>query len=261
LKKKQNMIRAYIGFDDTDNIDANRGTGKLARWFEEELPEHCRMWGVIRQQLLVHEEIPYTSHNSAACVMVDISERGQLELLIERAVQHIQRHSLEGSDPGVCVVAEGQSGLNELIRFGKACTTWVMTQKDAAKAAGGAHLSGHGGTNDGIIGAAAAVGLTASGWSGRFIEFGRLRDFPDMVSVSELERAGILVVSIDREATVPAPADIVLTKAWMRPRLLGNSAVLLAVPKDRGLWEALGEKRRKGHSEYKPLDKAAGQVF
>lgn len=249
MKKKEDTLKVYIGFDDTDNRDADRGTGKLARWFEEELPEDCRLWGVIRQQLLIHEKIPYTSHNSAACVKVEISDRSLLEPLTERAVKHIQRHSLEGSDPGVCVVPEDHSALNGLMGFGRACTMQVVRQREAVKAADGAHLSGHGGTNDGIIGAAAAVGLTASGWSGRLIEFGRLRNFPDMVRVSDLEQAGIQVVSIDREAKVPAPADMVFTKAWLRPRLLGSSAVLLAMPKDEGLWEALGEKRRKGHSK------------
>ena len=38
-------MQVYIGFDDTDNITADRGTGKLARWFEDELPEGCRMEG------------------------------------------------------------------------------------------------------------------------------------------------------------------------------------------------------------------------
>jgi hypothetical protein len=38
-------MRIYIGFDDTDTLDADRGTGKLARWFEEELPVDCRLWG------------------------------------------------------------------------------------------------------------------------------------------------------------------------------------------------------------------------
>ena len=51
-------MRVYIGFDDTDNITADRGTGKLARWFESELPEGCRMEGVVRQQLLVDDRIP-----------------------------------------------------------------------------------------------------------------------------------------------------------------------------------------------------------
>jgi len=35
---------------------------------------------------------------------------------------------------------------------------------------------------------------------GRFIEFGRLRDFPERVRVSDLERSGIAIVSIDRDA-------------------------------------------------------------
>jgi len=260
LKKKEDTVRVYIGFDDTDNKGADRGTGKLARWFEKELPEDCKMWGVVRQQLLIHEKIPYTSHNSAACVTVDISDRTLLEPLIEKAVWHIQRHSLEGSDPGVCVAAEDHSALNGLKRFGRTCTMKVVSQRDALKAAGGAHLSGHGGTNDGIIGAAAAIGLTASGWSGRFIEFGKLRQFPDIVSVSALEQAGIQVVSIDRETKMPAPSDRVFTKAWLRPRLLGNSAVLLAMPKGKGLWESLGEKRKKGHSKDKHLTEATGQA-
>ena len=72
-------MRVYIGFDDTDVKDADRGTGKLARWFERELPEECHVWGVVRQQLLVDEAIPYTSHNSSACVVVECPESVSLE--------------------------------------------------------------------------------------------------------------------------------------------------------------------------------------
>jgi hypothetical protein len=105
------------------------------------------------------------------------------------------------------------------------------------------HLSGHGGTNDGIIGAAAAVGLTAHGWSGRFIEYRRLRDLPDRVRVSELERLNILTISLDRDGQAPAPGDEVYTKGWLRPRLWGNRPILPVVPKESGLWESLGGKR------------------
>ena len=49
-----------------------------------------------------------------------------------------------------------------LIAFGQRCTEKIVTQREALEAAKEIHLSGHGGTNDGIIGAAAAVGLTAS---------------------------------------------------------------------------------------------------
>jgi tRNA(Ile2) C34 agmatinyltransferase TiaS len=239
-------MRIYVGFDDTDNITADRGTGKLARWFENELPEGCRMEGVVRQQLLVDERIPYTSHNSSACVMVDAPDASWVALLTARAIEHVKRHSLEGSDPGLCVAPEGDAALTRLIAFGRACTSRIVTQKEALEAASGSHLSGHGGSNGGIIGAAAAVGLTASGWSGRFIEYGRLRKFSDPVRVSELERSNIVVVSSDRDAKVPALKDIVYTKGWLRPRLWGKRAVLLVTPKDEGVWESIGERRNKG---------------
>lgn len=240
-------MRVFIGFDDTDNLKADRGTGKVARWFGDALPEGCRMEGVLRQQLLLHEGISYTSHNSAACIVLDVPDASLLECLIERAITHIRHHSLEGSDPGVCVACGSNGNLAPIIAFGRTCTEKIVTQKEAMEAASDLHLSGHGGTNDGIIGAAAAVGLTASGWSGRFIEYGRLRDFPDLVHVSELNRSNILVVSVDRDATIPAPEDLVYTKNWLRPRLCGSRAVVLVAPKGNGVWESLGEKRNKGN--------------
>lgn len=238
-------VRAYIGFDDTDCPDSDRGTGKLARWFERELPEGCSIWGVVRQQLLVHEDIPYTSHNSSACAVVEIPALDVLDDLVSRAARHIERYSLEGSDPGLCVTHACDPGLAGLIAFGRTCTNRVVRQQDAMKATRAMHLSGHGGSNDGIIGAAAAVGLTAQGWCGRFIEFGNLRDLPETLPVSELAKVDILAVSLDRDGKVPAPDDMVHTKGWLRPRLWGSRAVLPVMPQANGHWESLGRKRRK----------------
>ena len=238
-------MRAYIGFDDTDNHDSDFGTGKIARRFENVMPEGCHMWGVVRQQLLVDERIPYTSHNSSACVVVDFSDLSLKDDLISRAAGYIERESAEGSDPGLCLACEGDQALTDLISFGRLCATRIVTQKEALKAAEGIHISGHGGTNDGIIGAAAAVGLTASGWSGRFIEFAGLRRFPDMVAVSELEKYGIVVVSLDRDAMVPDPEDIIYTKGWLRPRLWGKKPILPVLCRGKNMWESVGEKRKK----------------
>jgi hypothetical protein len=238
-------MRIYVGFDDTDTIDSNRGTGKLARWFENELPESCHLWGVVRQQLLLDESIRYTSHNSSACAIVECSNSLLMDDLISRAVHHIERHFIHGSDPGLCIVSEGNPALSELIHFSRACTSRVVTQKETLQAVVGSHLSGHGGSNDGIIGAAAAVGLTAHGWGGRFIEFGKLRDFPEKVLVSDLERSGIAVVSIDRDAQVPAPQDVVDTKGWLRPRLWGGRPVLPVIPRASNLWETPEERKRR----------------
>jgi hypothetical protein len=238
-------MRIYIGFDDTDTADSERGTGKLARWFENELPDGCRLWGVVRQQLLLDDSIPYTTHNSSACAIIEATNGCSIDELVSRAVSHIERHFIPGSDPGLCAVSEDNPALSKLILFGRICTKRVVTQKEAFQAAPGIHLSGHGGTNDGIIGAAAAVGLTALGWGGRFIEFGRLRDFPDKVRVSDLEQSGIAVVSIDRDAQIPSPEDIVDTKGWLRPRLWGGKPGLPVTSKSKNLWEAVGEKNRK----------------
>jgi hypothetical protein len=241
-------MKVYLGFDDTDTVDAEYGTGKLTRWFQDALPATGRCLGVVRQQLLVCDRIPYTSHNSAACLIAELPDAELLDDLVRRAIRHIERHALPGSDPGLCVAMATAPALQALTDFGYTCTHAVVSQKDALAAAEGVHLSGHGGTHDGIIGAAAAVGLTASGWAGRFIEFGNLRTLPAEVAVSELTQAGIQVVATERDGEVPAPGDIVATNAWLRPRLLGHRPVLLVGADGPGRWRHNHSKRGKGQA-------------
>lgn len=241
-------MRVYIGFDDTDVLDGPYGTGKLVRHFEKSLPDGCRLWGVVRQQLLVDDRIPYTSHNSSACAVVDVPDPSVLPGLIARAIKHIERESSAGSDPGLCIAGENDPLLPRLMEIGRLCTSQVITQQDVLKYAhNGMHLSGHGGTNDGIIGAAAAVGLTVSGWSGRFIEYGKLRELPELVSVAELERCGIRVVSVDRDTMLPGYDDIVSTNGWLRPRLWGFNPVVPVRPAGINKWESIGKKNRNNN--------------
>lgn len=238
-------MRVYIGFDDTDDLDSEFGTGKVARRYERLLPAGCRVWGVVRQQLLVDPRIPYTSHNSSACIVLEVDNPSLAASLLPLAIKHLEGSSAPGSDPGLCFVCEGDQSLPALTTFGRLCTERIMTQANARDAVGDSHLSGHGGTNDGIIGAAAAVGLTASGWNGRFIEFANLREFPDPASVGALAEKGIRAVSLDRDAICPTPGDLVMTKGWLRPRLWGQEAVLPIIPAGPGRWESMGEKRKK----------------
>ncbi|MGV8080164.1 MAG: hypothetical protein AB2L22_08905 [Syntrophales bacterium] len=238
-------MRIYIGFDDTDNLESDFGTGKVARRFGDRIPAGAAVWGVVRQQLLVDPRIPYTSHNSSACMVLDLPDPSMMEDLVRRATEHIVTLSSPGSDPGLCIVREGDPALSALMELGRNCTRRLVTQAEALQAAREAHLSGHGGTNDGIIGAAAAVGLTTSGWSGRFIEYDSLRSLPDPVSVSVLEAKGMRVVSLDRDALFPRPEDKVHTKGWLRPRLWGSDAVLPVLPAGPGEWVTMGEKRNK----------------
>jgi hypothetical protein len=237
-------MKVFLGFDDTDVLGAEMGTGKLVRLYENKLPPDTRLWGVIRHQLLVDDRIPYTSHNSPACAVVEVEDAAVIPRLIERAIDHITELSSVGSDPGLCVARE-DADLSAVMRFALDCTRSVRT-KDEAKAvaaAAGIHLSGHGGTHDGIIGATAAVGLSAFGWSGRLLEFGGLRDLPDPIRVSDLLTHGIHPVPLDRDATVLSPDTLIATKGWPRPRLWAGQPVL-PVEWKRGHWVALGKKRR-----------------
>ena len=238
-------MKLYVGFDDTDVAGADRGTGKLARWFASKLPEGMQLWGVVRQQLPVMEGIPYTSQNSSACLILDMADPDQRQNVIAQAAAHIREHFIQGSDPGLCVVPQNSSSVADLIAFGREACTRIVTQKAAMKSVNGDHLSGHGGTNDGIIGAAAGVGLTLYGWSGRFIEFNGLRDFSREVTVGELEARGIQVLSIDRNALVPGPEDLVDTQNWLRPRLWGFKPVLPVETQEPGYWRSVGTKNKK----------------
>jgi tRNA(Ile2) C34 agmatinyltransferase TiaS len=235
-------MRVYVGFDDTDVAGADRGTGKLARWFEDKLPGGVHMWGAVRQQLPVLEGIPYTSHNSSACLILELADPDAVAEIIERAAAHIHEHFMQGSDPGLCVVPENSPAVGALMDFGRTACSRIVRQKEALQAVDGEHLSGHGGTNDGIIGAAAGVGLTLSGWSGRFIEFNDLRRFDAEVAVGTLEANGIQVLSIDRNALVPGPEDLVDTRDWLRPRLWGFKPVLPVRNTGLGRWQSLGGK-------------------
>jgi hypothetical protein len=243
-------MRIFLGIDDTDTAASDIGTGKLARRFAGQLNAGSRLIGVVRQQLPVREDIPYTSHNSSACLILDWPADTGIDRLVAAAVDYLEAHYQDGSDPGLCVAEAGASSLETLTVFGWLCASNKVSQKEAMSAAAGVHLSGHGGTDDGIIGAAAAVGLTASGWSGRFIEWGDLRRLPREVSVADLEALSITVMSVDRDAAVPSPSDRIDTRNWVRPRLVGHRPVLLVRPSGPGMWVNIGEKRnRKAASE------------
>lgn len=238
-------MKFYVGFDDTDILGAEIGTGKLVRHFARKLPAGARMWGVIRHQLLIDERIPSTSHNSSACAIIESDGGVSVEQLRDAAAQHIKEMALQGSDPGLCVACV-EAVRPSVVEFGLSCTHSIETQKRAiAVAAESAiHLSGHGGTNDGIIGALAAVGLTAHGWSGRLIERGGLRNLPNPVSVSELAANEITPIDIGRDATNIPPEAMINTNGWPRPRFCGGRAVL-PVQFANELWSSLGEKREK----------------
>ncbi len=235
-------MKIFVGFDDTDTLDCGRGTGKLARWFAGKLPGDCISLGVVRQQLLFSENIPMTSHNSSLCVIVEAPERSYVASLTEIAIRHISENFVVGSDPGLCVASEGDICLPELAEFGLRCTYMHVRKEDAAEAAGDSHLSEHGGTGMGIIGAAAAVGLTWKGDSGRFVEYKGIRELDEITRVDVLTDMGITVFSVNRHGEIPAPADLVNNSGSLRPRLFAGRVVLPVISAGDNIWSTINEK-------------------
>ncbi len=163
-------MRVLVCIDDTDNFDS-RGTGELATIISEAVEENG--WGkcepVTRHQLFLHPDIPYTSHNSSMCFPADLDEQF-LSTLIDYASNFLATESAEGSDPGLCIACVDQiNELELLLTFGQQAKSEVLTKGNAYELAKklGIHLSEHGGTGQGIIGALAGVGLRLTGNDGR----------------------------------------------------------------------------------------------
>jgi len=237
----------YLGFDDTDVLGAEMGTGRLVRTFLGTLSPEYAARGVLRHQHPRLEDIPYTSNNSSACAVIECPD-GALDALTAMAAAYLVENASPGSDPGLCVLPEDAVD-GDLIAFALRATGRRVTQAEAMGAMPGGFkdaLSGHGGTNDGIIGAAAAVGLTRHGWCGRFIEYGGLRALGEGARVEELSRCGVRVVSVDRDPAAPLPEDVVYSGGWLRPSLLAGQPVLQVVADGPGVWRTAHSKRPKG---------------
>ena len=224
MTTREDVFTFYLGFDDTDTKTSPKGTGRTIRDFCATLPESFRLRAVLRHQLPRRPEIPFTSNNSSACAVIETDDASLGRLLFDRAAAYLTEFAPDGSDPGVCL-AERRAVSDALVDFALAC---------------------NGGTNDGIIGAAAAIGLTRHGWCGRFIELGDMRSLPATVTVGELLSRGIQVASVDRDPLIPLPGDAIATGGWLRPSLWAGQAVLQVRADGDGRWTAaLGKKRDK----------------
>jgi hypothetical protein len=164
-------MKLLICIDDTDNLESP-GTGHLAEILRNELEAlfNGKTSRITRHQLFVSEEIPYTSHNSAMCFAAGFSPE-HLDGIIRHAQNFLEKNGAPGSDPGLCIAAiDSIRDREKLIAWGKSALTEVLTKDEACALAAelNIHLSGHGGTGGGIIGALAGAALRLCGNNGRF---------------------------------------------------------------------------------------------
>jgi hypothetical protein len=157
----------YIGIDDTD-IVGSPGTNQLARAVVNALGPIGKKAIICRHQLFVDPRVPYTSQNGSASIQLPRGVEMQRTALIGAVREVMQAWYIEGSDPGLAVATTASA---EMAAFAARTKTDVVSQSEAHAIArrAGCHLEGLGGTEQGIIGALAAIALVAGGDDGRVV--------------------------------------------------------------------------------------------
>lgn len=245
-------MQILIGIDDTDNLES-RGTGHLARQLGRSLSDAglATCLGVTRHQLLVDPAIPYTSHNSSACLLVEADDRRRATLL-DWCRDFLLTESAPGSDAGLCIAPAGAVPI-EIQAFGERAKVQVLTQAEALRLGQTYVFDLHGltGTGGGVIGALAAVGLRSAGNDGRFLWLPGLRELEGVHTVDALEAlACIAAVEAVTGGRIDGAARIDVG-SWPRPLLKGGQPVLLVEEADHVQcdWRAAPKDLVKRRSE------------
>ncbi len=180
-----------LSLDDTDNL-TSRGTGRLARDIAAMIESEYPVRAVTRHQLFVHESIPFTSHNSCAVIHIDAEGRKAADIVFNIAENAIMNDFIEGSDPGI---ASADAGCipPAVVAFGKDAKSRVVSQEEARVLASNSaiRLKGLGGTEDGVIGAMAGLGLALTGNDGRYLSLGQVRIHTGPQDTVTLLKSGI----------------------------------------------------------------------
>lgn len=247
-----------VGIDDTDR-KGTPGTGRLARQLLDELIGlGCEPAGVTRHQFLIDPRIPYTSHNSAACLA--LAGSFDLQPLQRNCLSFLQSHSAEGSQPGLCVAWQHEVP-QEVTSFGLSAQQRLLHVDQAVSLAERTKLWLKGLTDSaqGIIGALAAVGLRAGGNDGRFIQLARIRQASGLMSVAQIKDLGVHEVLDNQGRTLDNSAKVA-TLNWIRPRLRNHRAILYVEqdPDDADLWLPAdrSKSRRFSSSSKEPIDRS-----
>lgn len=229
-------VRWLICIDDTDNADSV-GTGKLARWLGAQLLERGLVAGelsVTRHQLLVHPDIPYTSHNSSACV--EVWGGDDAESLLDAGRDYLKLHWHEGANPGLCVMRADAvpARLIEIARAAKREVLRLEAFDDAVREMNLA-LWSSGETGQGRIGACAGAALRSTGEDGRFIGLRGIRDLRGRLTVRQIcAHSGVEAVQLEDGRALDGDLEIE-TRDWVRPSLIGGRAVFVVID-DAGEW-------------------------
>ena len=222
-------MELLVAIDDTDNTQPDCiGTGRLARMLAGELIARglAGAADVTRHQLLVHPDIPFTSHNSSACLALGGLAAGA-DAVADAARRFLLEHFQADANPGLCVIAPGAVP-PFLLAFAKRAQVEVLGLAEADEVA--ARLDGSvwwgGETGQGRIGAMAGAALRHSGDDGRFIDLPGIRGLVGTLSVCEIRARSPIARVETLEGEALPDETLVDTEDWVRPALRGGRPVL-----------------------------------
>jgi hypothetical protein len=220
----------YVGIDDTDVV-GTAGTNQLARAILRQLGTEAAAAIVCRHQLLFDPSIPFTSKNGSASIQLPSLSAADIPRLVGSIRGVMRAWFIPGSDPGLCVTAAVPAGVQD---FARSCQHEVVTNRHARAVASDAavYLEGLGGSEQGIIGALAAVGLIATGDDGRVVHLAGW-PWPDAFGgtqpVEDVRARG--VHSIRRADTgEPVTRGAIDVGKHLRPNIRGGQIVLFVEP-------------------------------
>ncbi len=223
------MKRILIGIDDTDNAES-RGTGFRARQLGELLSVNglAVVNGISRHQLFFDRRIPYTSHNSSACIDLYSSE---LDKVIEICRIFLPAESAEGSDAGLAVRFYDEIS-DEVCDWGKRAKIEILTQSEARSLArkNGVYLEGFTGTEDGVIGSMAAIGLRKAGNDGRclWVKGKNMREMNGVYAVGELLKLVAVDCVTDKDFKEIDNDVQLFVGEWAKPVVRDHKLILIA---------------------------------
>ncbi len=219
-------MKILIAIDDTDNAES-RGTGFRARELGVLLGnlENTIYCDVTRHQLLFDPRIPYTSHNSAACISIET--KLSIDFLQKICSDYLLKNSADGSDAGLCIIPYDLV-TTDIEKWGERAKKEILTMVEAREIAlkSNTFLEGYTGTKGGIIGSLAAVGLRKSGNDGRFLYVKGMRNLAGQFDIQQLFTLADIDEIIELKTELIINNGSIFLEEWWRPVLKNNKKIL-----------------------------------
>ncbi|OCL84265.1 hypothetical protein [Arcobacter porcinus] len=163
-------FKTIIAIDDTDEIGYFISTGEICENIAKYIKEnYSNTSAITRHQLFLHEDIPYTSHNSSMCFTCDLSFN-EFENIKKYIIDYVSNISAPSSSGGVAMVFEKDiNDTKKLINYGFDAKNKVLNKDIAYNLAKEQNifLKEIKNEGNGIIGALAGIALRLSGNDGR----------------------------------------------------------------------------------------------